>query len=259
QDAVFDGERAQQPRQHEVGFDLHVTEPGIAGPRAGAAVAGAVVDHAAAARGVAQALREIAPHLDAAEPLVQEDECRALEPVAPLRRQTAEAQAAVAEIGELVAGRDRGHASDVTGTRSREKTPIRAGRTVRKSRGASSMPPTITIASGRCTWLPIAVENAAGNSPTQAATQVIRTGRICRSQVRRSASSRFMPPAIRRLKQPTSMMPFMAAIPNKAMKPMAAEMLNGMPARVRLRMPPIRASGMALPANNVSRRLPKLT
>ena len=49
--------------------------------------------------------------------------------------------------------------------------------------GASSMPPTTTMASGRWTWLPIAVEKAAGSRPTQAATQVISTGRICSSQV----------------------------------------------------------------------------
>ena len=41
------------------------------------------------------------------------------------------------------------------------------------------MPPTTTMASGRWTWLPIAVEKAAGSRPTQAATQVISTGRIC--------------------------------------------------------------------------------
>ena len=61
----------------------------------------------------------------------------------------------------------------------RENRPIAAGRTVRKSMGASSVPPTTTTASGRWTWLPIAVEKAAGSRPTQAAAQVISTGRIC--------------------------------------------------------------------------------
>ena len=55
------------------------------------------------------------------------------------------------------------------------------------------------------------------------------------------------------------MMPFMAAMPNRATKPMAAEMLNGMPASHSDRMPPINASGIALPASSVSRRVPKLT
>ena len=41
-------------------------------------------------------------------------------------------------------------------------------------------------------------------------------------------------------------MPFIAAMPNRATKPMAAEMLNGMSARNRPSMPPTSASGMAL-------------
>ena len=55
------------------------------------------------------------------------------------------------------------------------------------------------------------------------------------------------------------MMPFMAAMPNRATKPMAAEMLNDMSASQRPRMPPISAIGMALPAISVSTREPKLT
>ena len=53
-------------------------------------------------------------------------------------------------------------------------------------------------------------------------------------------------------------MPFMAAMPNRATKPMAAEMLNGMSARNSASMPPISAIGMALPASRVSRNEPKL-
>ena len=56
------------------------------------------------------------------------------------------------------------------------------------------------------------------------------------------------------------MMPFIAAMPNRATKPIAAEMLKGMPSdeqrRARRRSSAI---GMALPASSVSRRLPKLT
>ena len=54
-------------------------------------------------------------------------------------------------------------------------------------------------------------------------------------------------------------MPFMAAMPNRATKPMAAEMLNGMSARNRPKMPPVSAIGMALPAISVSVSEPKLT
>src|SRR5262249_57573091 len=63
--------------------------------------------------------------------------------------------------------------------RRRENRPIAAGSTVRKRQGAASVPPTTTTASGRCTWLPMAVEKAAGSRPTQAAVPVISTGRIC--------------------------------------------------------------------------------
>ena len=44
--------------------------------------------------------------------------------------------------------------------------------------GPISMPPTTTMASGRCTWLPMAVENAAGNSPMAAENAVIKTARM---------------------------------------------------------------------------------
>ena len=53
-------------------------------------------------------------------------------------------------------------------------------------------------------------------------------------------------------------MPFIAAMPNSATNPMAAEMLNGMSVTQRPRMPPIRAIGMALAASSVSRKDPKL-
>src|SRR5690349_1293648 len=254
QHAILDRERREQLGQHLVGLDLHVFDAGIGGPRARLAIGGAVVDHAVALQDVAKLLREVAPHLDAAQPLVQEDERRALEAVAFLRAQAAYPQGAVAEVDELIA-----HTSALTGTGRREKAPIAAGSTVRNRQGASSMPPTTTIASGRCTWLPIAVEKAAGSRPTQAATQVIRTGRICCRQVARSAGSRSRPASMKRLKAPTTMMPFIAAMPNRATKPIAAEMLNGMSASVRLMMPPISAIGIALPASSVSVRLPKLT
>ena len=128
QHAVGDGERLEQVRQHVVGLDLHVADARIGRPRARAAISRAVVDDAVTARGVAQLLREIPPHLDAAQPLVQEDERRALETVAVTRGQAADAQAPVTEVdeavgrevveGEAVGGR---HASDVAGTRRPEK------------------------------------------------------------------------------------------------------------------------------------------
>jgi len=38
---------------------------------------------------------------------------------------------------------------------------------------------TITVASGRCTWLPMPLESAAGSRPMQADSVIIRIGRIC--------------------------------------------------------------------------------
>ncbi len=54
------------------------------------------------------------------------------------------------------------------------------------------------------------------------------------------------------------MMPFMAAMPNRATKPIAAEMLNDMSQSHRPMMPPTNAMGMALPASSVSVSEPKL-
>ncbi len=59
--------------------------------------------------------------------------------------------------------------------------------------GASSMPPTTTSASGRCTCEPMPVEIAAGISPTQATMQVIITGLNCVRQVCSMALARSSP------------------------------------------------------------------
>jgi hypothetical protein len=157
QHAVLDRERGQQPGQHEVGLDLHVGEARIGRPWARPAVGGAVVDHAVALQ-TSQSFCGKSRHISMQpSPSCRKTSVVRFEPVAALRREAADAQGAVAEIDEGV-----GHASDVTGTGRREKKPIAAGSTVRNRIGASSMPPTTTTASGRCTWLPIAVENAAG-------------------------------------------------------------------------------------------------
>ena len=55
------------------------------------------------------------------------------------------------------------------------------------------MPPTITVASGRCTWLPMPVEIAAGSKPMQADSVIIRIGRICSSTAWNMASIGSMP------------------------------------------------------------------
>jgi hypothetical protein len=55
-----------------------------------------------------------------------------------------------------------------------------AGTTTSTMIGPIKSPPTTTVASGRCTWLPMAAEIAAGNKPMQADIAVISIGRICR-------------------------------------------------------------------------------
>ena len=67
---------------------------------------------------------------------------------------------------------------------------------MRMTAGASIMPPTTTTASGFCTCDPMPVDIAAGKRPTPAITQVISTGRICSSPVRRIAAVRSTPAAI---------------------------------------------------------------
>jgi RNA-directed DNA polymerase len=54
----------------------------------------------------------------------------------------------------------------------------RAGTTSSMMIGPMSMPPTTTVASGRCTWLPMPEEIAAGSKPMQADSAVISIGRI---------------------------------------------------------------------------------
>ena len=69
---------------------------------------------------------------------------------------------------------------------------------IRISTGANSMPPTTTMASGFCTWLPMPVETAAGSRPIAAMMQVMKTGRICVSQVSMMARVRSIPFSTRR-------------------------------------------------------------
>ena len=54
------------------------------------------------------------------------------------------------------------------------------------------------------------------------------------------------------------MMPSMAAMPNSATKPIAADTLNGVPVRNSAKMPPISAIGITLAASSVSTSEPKL-
>ncbi len=114
------------------------------------------------------------------------------------------------------------------------------------------MPPTTTRAKGRCTWEPMPFDTAAGNRPTQAAKQVMATGRSWVEQAWRMASVRGTPSITERLNEDSTMMPFITEMPNRPMKPIAAETLIGVPVSDRAKMPPTMAMGMTLSASRVS-------
>ena len=100
--SIGDAESGQQLGQDLVRLDFHIVHARIRRPWARSAIGRAVIDHAGAHGGVAKLLREVTPHLDAAQALVQEDQRRALEPVAALRHEPAAAQRPVAEVDEVV-------------------------------------------------------------------------------------------------------------------------------------------------------------
>src|SRR5215510_15284488 len=160
--------------------------------------------------------------------------------------------------GDHSAGASTAPSVAARGTR-RENSRISTGSVTRMTIGASIMPPTTTTASGLCTCEPIPLDSAAGNRPTPAITHVISTGRICSSPVRRIAAVRSTPASIRALNCDRMMMPSIADIPNSAMKPIAAETLNGMSAMKRPNTPPRTAIGITLIASSVSGTEPKLT
>ena len=91
-----------------------------------------------------------------------------------------------------------------------------------------------------------------------AMTQVISTGRICSSPVRRIAAVRSTPTSISWLNCDRMMMPSITEMPNSAMNPIAAETLNGICIRNSAKIPPTTAIGMTLMVNSVSGTEPKL-
>jgi hypothetical protein len=94
QHAIADADAWSRRGSTSSALELHVADAGIGRPRARTTVAGAVIDDAGAARGVAEALGKVPPHLDATQAFMQEDERRALEAVALPRDQPPDAQAA---------------------------------------------------------------------------------------------------------------------------------------------------------------------
>ncbi len=120
------------------------------------------------------------------------------------------------------------------------------GSRIRVSRVAVSRPPTTTVASGRCTSAPGEVLKAMGKNPSISVRAVRITGRRRRSVPRYTRrNTLFIPSPLSSLKKLIRTTPFRTAIPNRAMKPTAAEMLKGIPRNHRVNTPPMAARGTA--------------
>ena len=103
-----------------------------------------------------------------------------------------------------------------------------------------------TVASGRCTSAPWPVASAIGTKPSDATRAVIRIGRSRTRQPVVIARSRAMPSCRSWLTNVTMTTPFSTATPDRAMKPIAAEIENGMSRNHRPTMPPDSPSGTPL-------------
>ena len=112
------------------------------------------------------------------------------------------------------------------------------------------MPPITTVASGRCTSAPAPVAIAIGRKPMLATSAVEMTGRSRSMAPSRTASSLAMPSPRRWLMWSTITRPFNIAMPDSAMKPIAAVIEKGMARTASANTPPVTASGM--PANTIS-------
>ena len=118
---------------------------------------------------------------------------------------------------------------------------------MRVSTVAVNSPPITTVASGRCTSAPAELDTAMGRKPSMAAVAVSRMGRK-RSRVPVIIRSLMLltPCWCKALKRLMSTRPLRTATPKSTMKPTPADMLKGIPRRVRARMPPMVASGTAI-------------
>ena len=103
-----------------------------------------------------------------------------------------------------------------------------------------------TVASGRCTSAPSPVLSAIGKKPSEATKAVISTGRSLILVPAITICVRSCNPSFFNLvNSATSTIPLSTATPNSAIKPMPAEILNGMPLIESARIPPMADSGMA--------------
>ena len=103
------------------------------------------------------------------------------------------------------------------------------------------------MAKGFCTSAPALLLNAIGKNPKLATVAVINTGRsrILVPSITRLKTS-FTPSFSNWLKVPINTIPLSTATPNKAINPIPALMLNGIPRSNKANIPPIALIGIAV-------------
>ena len=114
-------------------------------------------------------------------------------------------------------------------------------------------PPTTTVASGRCTSAPMPVFNAIGINPKLATKAVIKTGLNRWLAPCLIAVTSSIPCSLNSLINDNITIPFRTAIPDKAMKPTAADIDNGISRYIKASTPPVNANGTPLKINRLSR------
>ena len=132
------------------------------------------------------------------------------------------------------------------------------GRTRSVRRVDVTNPPITTVAKGRCTSAPMLVATAIGTKPNPATIAVISTGRSRVFAPSTTASSSERSSCRSRVMVETSTTPFSTAIPDRAIKPTAAEMLKGSPQRAKAKTPPVIASGVLRKMSRAGRSASKL-
>ena len=133
------------------------------------------------------------------------------------------------------------------------KIAYKTGKTTIVKTVADTKPPITTVAKGLCTSAPALVDTAIGKNPKAAAAAVKTTG-LSRSFVpfkMRSLTSS-IPFSFNDFKCSISTIPFKTAIPNSAINPTPAEILNGKPLIKSKNTPPIAANGIAEKIINAS-------
>ena len=106
------------------------------------------------------------------------------------------------------------------------------------------IPPMTTVAKGRCTSAPVPVARAIGMKPNEATRAVINTGLKRVIEPFRIAISKSIPSLRNLLIKEIITSPFNTAIPERAIKPTAADIDIGMSLIHKDNNPPVRAKGI---------------